>query len=53
MELNENQIPVINALLNAGWKKDKEVRFEVYKGAVHNETYWRARFDEVLLYLFK
>jgi predicted alpha/beta superfamily hydrolase len=53
MELTENQIPVINALLQAGWKDGKEVKFEVYEGATHNERYWRARFDEVLMYLFK
>jgi len=53
MELNENQIPVKIALIEAGWIEGKEVKFKVFEGAKHNESYWRERFDEALLYLFK
>ena len=53
MEYDVNQEPVIRALIEAGWKKDKEVKFTLYEGARHHERYWRERFNEVLLFLFK
>ncbi|MEA2076489.1 MAG: alpha/beta hydrolase-fold protein [Candidatus Marinimicrobia bacterium] len=53
MDLNEYQIPIKNALIDAGWQKRKEVKFLIFQGAEHNETYWRNRFDKVLKYLFK
>ncbi|RKY52457.1 MAG: hypothetical protein DRP93_08105, partial [Candidatus Neomarinimicrobiota bacterium] len=33
MEIETNQIPIVNALIEAGWDKDCEVNFKIYKGA--------------------
>jgi pullulanase len=53
MEYDVNQRPVIDALLAAGWKDNREVKFTLYEGARHHERYWRNRFSDVLLYLYK
>ncbi len=53
MDLNKYQIPVKNALINAGWNKENEIKFQIFPGAKHNEIYWRNRFDKVLKFLFK
>jgi hypothetical protein len=53
MEYDVNQRPVIDALLAAGWKDNREVKFTLYEGARHHERYWRDRFSDVLLYLYK
>ena len=51
MEYDVNQVPVIESLIDAGW--EEELKFTLYEGAKHHERYWRERFDDVLLYLFK
>lgn len=53
MDLHKYQIPIRDALLNSGWKKGSEVRFQIFHGAKHNEKYWRDRFEKVLKYMFK
>ena len=52
MEYKVNQVPVIKALIQAGWEEDKEVKFTMYESARHHERYWRERFGDVLAYLW-
>ena len=52
MQYDVNQRPVVDALIKAGWKAEKEVKFIMYDGAGHHERYWRARFGDVLKYLW-
>ncbi|MEA3392161.1 MAG: alpha/beta hydrolase-fold protein, partial [Candidatus Marinimicrobia bacterium] len=52
MEIEINQIPIRNALIVAGWKEGREVNFKIYEGAEHNESYWRQRFGDVVMYLW-
>lgn len=53
MEIESNQIPVKQALIDAGWQDGKEVNFRIYEGAEHHESYWRERFGEVLEFLWR
>ncbi|MCK4812998.1 MAG: hypothetical protein KAT14_03570 [Candidatus Marinimicrobia bacterium] len=53
MDRNIYQIPIYHALLDAGWKKRKEVTFRTIHGGEHNEISWRERFGDVVRYLYK
>lgn len=52
ISIDKSQKPVVDALRKLGWKSDKELRYSVYEGAEHHEVYWRARFTDVLEYLW-
>lgn len=52
----EESIPDTNklkeALLNKGWKLNKDLKYLVIDGAKHNEEAWAKRFDKILEFLF-
>jgi pullulanase len=53
MAYDVNQQKIIEALIFSGWEEGKEVQYTLYEGAGHHERYWRARFGEVLEYLWR
>lgn len=53
MDKEANQLLVLNALIEAGWHKGREVSYKVIPRAGHNEPDWSRRFHKVLRYLFK
>ena len=53
MEIERNQIPIKQALIDAGWQDVEEVNFTIYEGAEHHERFWRDRFGEVLRFLWR
>ncbi len=41
-----------DALIQSGWVPGRDLRYVEATGAVHNEAAWRARFGDVLMFLF-
>ncbi|MFA6617708.1 MAG: alpha/beta hydrolase-fold protein [Candidatus Neomarinimicrobiota bacterium] len=52
LEFGISQKPVVDALKKLGWESEKELKYTVYEAAEHHEAYWRARFADVLEYLW-
>ena len=53
MEYDVNQQKIIEVLLHSGWEVGEEVKYSLYEGAGHHERFWRARFGDVLEYLWR